>query len=118
MKRRVYWIGLAIVLAIELYLMANTIIAIHSGVLFSLGGFWLWRGIAVGLLKVEGVYTMTQFTRKREIIMSMLDFCMGVSWIAISLTKASTQIISIALVSVPFIIAASLVCYYKNEKTE
>ena len=112
MKRWVYWVGLAFVLAIEFYLMANKIIAIHSGALFALGGFWLWRGIAVGLLKIEGIYAMVQFTRKRELIMSVLDFCMGVSWIAISLTEASTQLIPVLLVSLPFIVAAALVCYY------
>lgn len=118
MKRWVYWVGLAAILAIEFYLMANKILVIHSGALFSLGGFWLWRGIAAGLLKVEGIYKIEQFTRKREKIMAVLDFCMGLSWIAISLTEASTQLVPILLVSVPFIIAATVVCYYKNEKTE
>ena len=118
MKRWVYWGGLAAILAIEFYLMANKILVIHSGALFSLGGFWLWRGISAGLLKVEGIYKIEQFTRKREMIMAVLDFCMGLSWIAISLTEASTQLVPILLVSVPFIIAAALVCHYKNEKTE
>lgn len=116
MKRWFYWCGIASVLLIEFYLMANKILVIHSGVLFSLGGMWLWRGIA-GFLKMDGMYRI-ELTRKRQIVLAMIDFSMGLSWITLSLTEASKQPIPISLVSIPFIIATALVCYYKNEKME
>lgn len=114
MKRWVYWVGLAFVLIVEFYIAINRIVKIYSGALFSLGGYWLWRGIATGLLKIDSVYNIEKFTRKREIMMSVVDFITGLAWIALSLTKLSTQLIPILLVAVPSLIASALICHGKT----
>ena len=115
MKQSVYWIGFIIVVAVEFFVMITAHLTIKNVTLFCFGGLWIWRAIAVGFLKVKGVYNI-KLTRKREIILAVIDGLLGLSWVATAFFAGAKQIqISLILLcAIPAIIASALVTYYKN----
>ena len=119
MKQRVYWIGVVLVFLIEFFVMITAHLTIKNVTLFCFGGLWIWRAIAVGFLKVKGVYNL-KLTRKREIILAVIDGALGLSWMAIALLAGAKQIqISLILLcAIPAIIAVAAVSYYKNEQDD
>ena len=114
MKLWGYFIGVACVLLIEFFIVVNHYSIMENTLLFTLGGLWLWRGIA-SFLKIDVLYNQ-EYTRKRQIVMGIVDSTMGLTWLIVSFTDASRKPITIVLISVPFIIASALVHYYKTEK--
>ena len=116
MKLRGYFIGCACVLVIEFFITINYYSAIEYALLFTLGGLWLWRGIA-SLLKMDIMYNQ-EFTRKRQIVIGIIDFVMGLTWLIVSFTDVSRKPITVMLISIPFIIASALAHYYKVDKNE
>lgn len=117
MKKWIYWIGYGCFVCAAFYVILKDILTVKSGGMFLFGVIWIWRSIALSL-KIETSYAQ-KFSRRDQIILSVIDSCMGFSWVALSLTEYSQKLLPILLVSAPFIVASYfLFRRYRGKETE
>ena len=117
MKKLIYWIGYGCFVYFGFYATLKQILPVKSGSMFLLGLLWIWRSIALSS-KIETHYAQ-KFSRRDQIILSVVDGCMGLSWVSLSLTEHSKQLLPILLVSLPFLIASYFLFQrYRHQKSE
>ena len=114
MKKMIYWIGIAVVLAVGVLLAMKEVLPICNAVPFLMGLLFVWIGL-MALLQVNDFWTRGD-SRLVEILSAVIFMCFGAAYVVLSFFEASNEGLPVLLVSVPFIIAMTATVAYGKWK--
>ena len=113
MKKKVLYYGISI-----LAVLTGTALSIaqlvnpENNTMFLFGLLWLWQGTA--LLFGLDPNAEDKFPRKIQIGMGINDVVFGGAWLAISMTKASGEILPLLITAIPAIVVSFVLSRHKK----
>ena len=113
MKKKVLYYGISILAVLTgAALSIAQIVNPENNTMFLFGILWLWQGTA--LLFGLDPNAEEKFPRKIQIGMGINDVVFGGAWLAISMTKASGEILPLLIMGIPVVIITFILSRYKK----
>ncbi|MCI8423223.1 MAG: hypothetical protein HFF50_06805 [Lawsonibacter sp.] len=115
MKRAVYWLGYAVLLAGGIFASWKRLLPVQNTYIFLMGLIWLWSGFLMAFNFSEyGDHYKRSVACKR--IHGVIFLAMGGVWIPLSLTPLAHRGMPVFLASVPFLLLLCVTAHLDKKK--
>jgi hypothetical protein len=116
MKKPIYWVIYMVLFIGGLALSRFRVLPVVNTTIFLFGFMWIWNGVS--LLLCVNPYYGQKYGRTAQIVFSLADIGLGITWFILSQTQLSQQGLPVLLVSFPFVAIDGFLFFRHRRKQE